>query len=413
METVERRQRKVRCLYIVPNSPISPNYRGGGSAIYYEQLLSLVSLGVEVHLWHFCYDSRLAEFEKFIESEPQVWADLTGACASLFRTTISSTPSLAERIYNKSSNLLTGKEIRNPLVRGKCFSEFKNVVSKVKPDLIWAQHLVPTQISLLQKRIPTVYSHHDWLYKVKNLNNEQGLDQRSKTFEENAARSSAAVVSGSMVECEQLSRIGCNNVHYIPVAYEDAPISLSMNGHKARVVHLGGLATTATRVGLERFFTVVFDKLHLGPSDMLVVGDVSTATEQMRRYLDKVTPVGYVKDLATVLRPYDIHVIPWEHETGQRTRVVQAFNFGQALVATRKSVSCFPEVIDGENCLLVDSLDEMPAAIDRLMNDRGLRHRLGSRARETFETQFTRDVLLPRYQRVVDSVIKRAQATVA
>jgi glycosyltransferase involved in cell wall biosynthesis len=401
--TVEKRT-SLRCLYIVPNTPISPNYRGGGSAIYYEQLNSLVELGVELVLWQFYYSSRQAELERFIETEPDVWAEVSGRCERVYKTAIDDVPTVKERIYNKTSGFISGREIRNPLVRGKCYTQFKKIVGEVEPDFIWAQHLVSAQISLLQNRIPTVYSHHDWLYKVKNLGPEHKWDLRSKKFEERAALDAAAVVSGSMVECNELTELGCSNVHYIPVAFETAPIEFSPNGEKPRIVHLGGMGTTATRVGLERFFEVVWDRLDVKPADLWVVGDTNAATDEIKKQIANVTRPGYVKDLSSVLRPYDIHVIPWEHETGQRTRLVQAFNHGQALVATRQSVACFPEATHGENCILVESLDEMPAAVNRLLTDRDQRIRLGNAARKTFESSFTRDVLLPRYDRVIRSV---------
>jgi glycosyltransferase involved in cell wall biosynthesis len=394
----------VRCLYIVPNSPISPNFKGGGSAIYYEQLHSLIELGVEVYLWHFCYESRLEEFERFISSDHETWAEVNAVCSKIYRTQISDMPTLSERIYNKSSNFLTGNAIRNPLVRGSCSTQFRDILSKVEPDLIWAQHLISAQVSMLQKRVPVVYSHHDWLYKIKNPCREQTFDLRSKKFEESAALSAAAVVSGSNVECTQLSKVGCTNVHYIPVAYESAQIPISRNGDKPRIVHLGGMGTTATRIGLERFFDVVWKKLDIEPSNLWVVGDVTAASDQLKKDLEKVTCTGYVKKLGDVLRPSDIHVIPWEYETGQRTRLVQAFNYGQAVVAMRKSVSCFPEVVNNFNCILVDSLEEMSKAVSRLMLDVSSRTTLGENARATFLSCFTRGALLPKYKSLIGSL---------
>lgn len=404
MGSNEEEKIRERCLYIVPNSPISPNYRGGGAAIYYEQLHSLAQLGVEIYLWHFCYDSRFAELENFILSEPDIWADVNAICTKVYRTQVPDIPTLAERVYNRSSNILTANEIRNPLVRGKCYSKFKEVLAEVEPDIIWAQHLVSAQISLLQKKVPVIYSHHDWLYKIKSTDPNQKWDPKTKKIEENIARKGTAVVSGSAIECKQLIDIGCSNVHYIPVAYKAATNVISKIGGKPRVVHLGGLGTTATRIGLERFFDVVWERLDKGSTDMWVVGDISDASDKMKKDLAMVTCAGFVKDLGDVLRPNDIHVIPWEYETGQRTRLVQAFNYGQAVVATKQSVMCFPEAIDGYNCLLVDSLDEMPRAIDALVENDEQRTRLSDNARATFKAHFTREVLLPKYKAVIDSI---------
>ena len=137
---------------------------------------------------------------------------------------------------------------------------------------------------------------------------------------------------------------------------------------------------------------------------MWVVGDMAGASVRLNEMLKNVTAPGFVSDLAQVLRPNDIHVIPWEYETGQRTRLVQAFKYGQAVVATRKSVSCFPEAVDDHNCILVDSLEEMSHAIIRLRLDDVHRTRLGKNARATFISSFTRDSLMPRYKLLIDSI---------
>lgn len=396
----------MRCIYLVPNGPISPNYSGGGSAIYYEQLLALAELNVEIYLWHFCYASRLNEFERFMAQDLSSWQDISSLCRKVFRTTVTDRPNLSARFANKLANRLSGFELRNPLIRSECYPVLKRLMSDIEPDIIWAQHLVGAQVALLQNSAPVVYSHHDWIYKVKGVSDDNGDSRRSQQSEENTSRRAAAVVSGSMVECGQLRDAGCRNVHYIPVAFEPLqdrkPNRHASNG--AKLIHLGGLGTTANRIGLERFFDVVWGKLGLGRDDMMVVGDMSSATDSMKEHLAQVSETGYVADLSTVMRPYDIHVIPWEYETGQRTRLVCAFNHRQAVVATRKSVSCFPEVIDRQNCLMVDSLDDMPEAIKMLLKDERLRRRLGDNARATFETHFTRKALLPRYRQVLDSI---------
>ncbi len=104
------------------------------------------------------------------------------------------------------------------------------------------------------------------------------------------------------------------------------------------------------------------------------------------------------------MRPYDLHIIPWEYSTAQRTRLPMAFNLGQVVVAVRAGVAGFPEVIDGENCRLVDRLDQMGSVIKELLRDPEQRERLGNAARRTFERYFTRHALLPRYETVITSV---------
>ena len=396
----------MRCLYVVPNSPISPNYSGGGSSIFYEQLVSLTRIGVKVSLWHFCYESRSDDFESFVSTDIATWQRVQAMCERIHRTVLPDKPGLADRAKNKVANMLTGFHVENPSLRGTLLRKFKELARDVEPDFVWAQHLPSASVAVQQAKVPVVYSHHDWLYKVKGLNGNTAWGQRSKKTEEEVVRRASAVVSGSYVECDQLREVGSSNVHYIPVAYETVQPSEKDSGAAPRLVHLGGLGTTANRIGLERFFDVVWPNIKIDRSNMLVVGDMTLASDKMKRHLQQVTSTGYVEDLSRVIRAHDVHIIPWEHDTGQRTRLVLAFNYCQAVVAIRKSVSCYPEAVDGENCILVDSLEDMASAIHRLLFDDDLRRRLGENARKTFEASFTRKVLLPKYEKVIESVVR-------
>jgi glycosyltransferase involved in cell wall biosynthesis len=117
---------------------------------------------------------------------------------------------------------------------------------------------------------------------------------------------------------------------------------------------------------------------------------------------------GFVEDLSTVLRPYDIHIVPWSHNTGVRTRIPLALNYGQALVAMRTTAACLDELRDGENCLLVSDFGEMAQAIRRLLHDDALRRRIADEGRKTFLACFTREGLQPRFDRFLRQFLVKA-----
>jgi glycosyltransferase involved in cell wall biosynthesis len=135
-----------------------------------------------------------------------------------------------------------------------------------------------------------------------------------------------------------------------------------------------------------------------------VIGDTAGASPVLQEHLRNVKCSGFIKDLTTVLRPFDLHVIPWEYSTGQRTRLPVAFNHAQVVVATRAAVACYPEARDRENCRLVDRLEDMVPVITELLAAPGERSRLGRAARATFEKQFTRTSILPKYVEVLNAI---------
>jgi glycosyltransferase involved in cell wall biosynthesis len=394
----------MRSIFIVSRRTISPNGKGGASAIHYEQLNALWELGHEIHLWHYCYPAQREEFDRYIEAEPGLWTEIESKCKSVTLTTLPDRPSFGNRLSNKVANLLSSEDVMNPLLRRVAFPVLKQLIREVEPDFIWSQHFGATQVASLQSKVPVVYSHHDWLHKIKKVHANGNGSSRLKDAEESVARKVKAVVSGSSVECEQLREIGCKNVAYIPVAYDLASLGPDARpAPSARLVHLGGMGTTANRVGLERFFEVAWPSLS-GVGELWVVGDTGQATPALARSLARVNCTGFVRDLGTVLRPFDLHIIPWEQSTGQRTRMVQAFNYAQVVVAVRASVAGFPEAVDGRNCRLVARLDQMADVVKELIDKPAERERLGKAARETFEKCFTRQSLLPRYQAVISSI---------
>lgn len=409
----------MRCLFIMTQQPLSPHSRGGGSAIFYDNLCSLHELGNEIHLWHYADPDSRREFDKFVEGDGDIWSQVRSMCRSVNMTTLPGIRGLKNQtrriIRKRIQRLFSDRPLRHPMLRDPDLRSFalprlQRLIAEIRPEVIWACHLQPAWLAGLQTDVPVIYSHTDWLYRVLALREGQAEDPAWREDEEEAARRVAKVVSGSMVECRQLQAIGCSSVDYVPVSYAVPPIHL--NGQSLdspRLVHFGDMGTTANQVGLLRFFETVWPGLKSESPDFWAVGDTTHAPPKLAQYLADVQCPGHVTEWTSVLRPYDIQIIPWEHSTGQRTRVPVAFGCGQVVVAVHAGVSGYPEARDGENCRLVERLDQMGAVIKELLNDPGQRGKLGKAARMTFDTHFTRRALLPRYEALMADLKSRGK----
>lgn len=389
----------MRCLYIVAHHPLSPNYRGGGSAIYHDQLLALRALRHEIDLWIYFTPRTRAAFDAFIEQDRATYDHVVGECRSVTLTVFPEQVGYADRLRARAMGWIAGEPVANALYRTRGREELDRLIARFSPDVIWAHHLGPAQMAVLQHQVPVIYVHHDWVSKVRALARNGDVSEAHERCERRVARAAAAVVSGSATECEQLRTLGCARVVHIPVTYGEVAWSPPCHAPvPARVVHLGGLQTTANRVGLERFLDVVWPALAQPRPELWVIGDLDGAGAGLSRRLQDATCTGFVPALSTVLRPFDVHVIPWEHDTGTRTRLPLAFAYGQTVVAVRAAVAGSPEARDGENCRLVSRLDEMPAALEALLASPAERERLGRAARRTYVAELARDVLLCRYE---------------
>jgi glycosyltransferase involved in cell wall biosynthesis len=307
-----------------------------------------------------------------------------------------------------------------------CFDQgtvgkLRAAIATIAPRLMLGEHLLPTAFAMAAKTdVPVVYSHLDWLWLIKRLRTGESAksiryrlrNQLLRRAELCAVRQASGCLSVSATEAEQIKEAGAKKIAYIPTTYECARPRPRGAGEAPRIVHFGGMRATANRLGLLRFLEVVWpeisDRLWPRPR-LLVVGALSDAPSALVEKLEGAGAecAGYVPDLGEVLRAGDINVIPWEHNTGGRTRIPMALNYKNAVVSTRAGAACYPELVHGRNCVLVDGLEPMGAEICRLMRNEGERERIAQNGKETFLRCFTREAVQPRFDAFVRSLFSR------
>lgn len=164
-----------------------------------------------------------------------------------------------------------------------------------------------------------------------------------------------------------------------------------------RIVHLGSTETTANRIGLQAYFQEAHEqvvtlcreqKIEL---QLWLLGDTSRAKEplagQIRRSGAKLT--GHVTNFDATLRPFDVTIIPYEHDTGFRSKMPLLFRYGQVLVSTRAALAgSWVEGLE-KACVVVDSIADFPQAIANLAADPAERERLGRAANAFFNQHFS------------------------
>jgi glycosyltransferase involved in cell wall biosynthesis len=265
---------------------------------------------------------------------------------------------------------------------------------------------------------PIVYSHNDWKWRIKQHRTtektQKWYDHIKYRFrrrqEEKLVQEVAGCVAASASEAEEIRPLN-PNVFFLPTTYSPIPNTMSTpRDGDIRVVHLGGMQTTANRLGLERFLDLSWPLICQSlpnPPALWIVGSLDGASNSLRLKLEqaKATCTGFIEDLTSVLRPNDIHIIPWEYNTGTRTRIPLLLNHRQVLLSTRAAAACLPELINDENSVLVEDLAQMAAEIVELMNDPARRQRLAWAGRQTFERHYTREAIQPRFNQFLQNLI--------
>lgn len=160
-----------------------------------------------------------------------------------------------------------------------------------------------------------------------------------------------------------------------------------------RLLLLGGLGTTATRLGLELACAEILPALdrELGDAayEVRVVGS-GTLPPRLAAALDRpgVEVVGFVADTGAEVMAAHVFLVPSPYPVGARTRLAEALSFGASVVAHRAAAAGIPELVHDENALLASDGKGLAAAVVRLSRDDGLRRRLATAARRTYEESF-------------------------
>lgn len=377
-----------KLLFIVNQGEISPNTNGGAS-VYYSHLECLWRAGFQIELLAVQWSDKTAfkpedysQVKQFVSGvEPYVIKRTKGIknFTHWFRAIFE--PQLYEYSFlNDVNNAFLEQYIEKRNIE-LIFAEWRWTA-------IWA---VFAKVS-----IPVIYGHHDWEYKLAKLRKKLTVKDKFHNFQKKRVefalvRNASLCISGSYTETVEIENISEKKALYIPTTY--APIEPKLPALESpNIIHLGGMGTTANRLGLERFLDLCWDVIHKTQPTikLVVIGDLSQVSASLTKKLQAPNIVckGFVADLQTVLNPCDIHIIPWEYNTGTRTRIPVVLNYEQVLVTTKDAARCFPEITD-KNSVLCQDLNEMIDKILNLYSDRERLHLLSKNGKALFLQVFT------------------------
>jgi glycosyltransferase involved in cell wall biosynthesis len=379
-----------RILFAFNYSAISSNNSGGGGTVNYSHLKLLSELGHEIVLLPIIWDDKntfdesdFDEVKSLIEKVVPLKVDqekrkrrFKWIYYALFK------PAEFEYFFLNESNK----------------KALQQIVENNKVDVIWSEWRWAALLAWKTKlNVKKIYSHHDWEYKLSLLRSKPTLNKRFHTFQKKRVeikmvKEFDACISGSYTEAKEISVLSKKETCYIPITYKRLELKEQTNS-TANLVHLGSMGTTANRLGLERFLNICWDdiKKEIPQIQLKIIGNINKAQQSLKEKLQndpQINVLGFVKELSDGLLPYDIHIIPWEYNTGTRTRVPLILNFKQALVATKASVECFPE-ITANNAVLANNLQDMTKQIIDLYSDTERLHLLAENGYKTFSENYT------------------------
>ena len=391
-------------LFIVNAGKISPNENGGAS-VYFSHLELL-------HKAHYNITLLVVEWPTALAYKTEDYDEVLCFVDSIVQLKCASKS--PQRGFKRLKNALFFPAVFEYFFLNQTNKEKLRAIAKLHAiDVVWAEWRWAALLAWYSTlKLPLVYAHHDWEYKLARLRSKQNLLKRfhnyqKKRVEFKLVKGVAACISGSFTETKEIHQLSNNPALYLPTTYTSVTTHL-IPSKVPNIIHLGGMGTTANRLGLERFLDVCWEdiKAKHPSSRLLVIGSLKQASASLLEKLKdtNIDCLGFVKDLSRVLQPEDIHIIPWEYNTGTRTRVPLALNYQQVLVATKASVEAIPEIKNNQNALLFNDLHEMASGLISLMQNSTLRKELSKVGKATFFNKFTAESQLKNVKNFIDTI---------
>jgi glycosyltransferase involved in cell wall biosynthesis len=121
---------------------------------------------------------------------------------------------------------------------------------------------------------------------------------------------------------------------------------------------------------------------------MLVGGDEPDDIRVLAARDPSVRLLGYVPEIASFLRRFAIMAYPMRLVGGTRLKFLEALGAGMACVSSSIGAEGV-EARDGYHYLMADDPASFTEAVERILNDPGLRRSLGQRGRELVRDRYT------------------------
>lgn len=225
-------------------------------------------------------------------------------------------------------------------------------------------------------------------------------------------------------------RHGVTSMAYAPTPVHDPhpsgalEMKFALESAAPRILLIGDLGGTSTQSGFDDLVRQVVPALDRafgvqGYAVNVVGGGRPTGIARELENHPAVHWLGRKNGLAgeeEFLRA-NVLLVPNTISLGVRVRILTAFSHATCVVANRANAEGIPELVDGVNCLLADSGQELADKLLLALSDAGTRRRLAAGGRETFEQRFSENaagsIILARAEDMVARWAEKKSRTAA
>jgi glycosyltransferase involved in cell wall biosynthesis len=374
--------------------------RVGIEVRYWQNMASLLALGHELHLIVCCAEE---EIEPEIRHKLGSIHYVNGAKRATTR-------------FESWRSLVDDKAALQfflPQIRG-LHGEISKFAARIRPDLILADWF--GSLALAPHHFPVVYSHHDFYYKVRFIRNkiknqqiqwpERRRLKKLQQVEQALCSKAAHIISVSALEKEELARVA-KHASYIPIVGPTIPRPNGKLAKKGRIFLFGAMPATPMRYAVRHLREKIWPLLEKDMPDVEWHHVGKPETQDTDDWIWMKTNFichGFVDDLSKEFCPGDACLTPYIEDNGFRTHFVTAAAYGVINIGYESTFLCAPEFTDKKDCLIIRSPAELVDSLRLYAHDAKLRYDLGEASRALYQSAFSFEAQLPKYELAIRQV---------
>jgi glycosyltransferase involved in cell wall biosynthesis len=268
------------------------------------------------------------------------------------------------------------------------------------------------RISAFLARTPIIIAHvHTtyWDFKKRHLRLEKALSWITDSIICCSDAVKEFIVSNEKINLRKTTTI-YNGVHC--KKKDDKEAVQDLNDQKVvQIVVVASLVENKGHENLLEAFSKIVTKHNNVKLNILGDGPLRfQLTDQAKRLgiSDHTDFLGIVYDVQMILRNCDIVVLPSIAREGLGMAIIEGMCLAKAIIAS--DLGGIPELVEnGVNGYLIPpgDPDYLSEKLEVLINNRGLRNRMGSEGRRKFEENFDADTMIKNVEELYDSLLER------
>ncbi len=210
----------------------------------------------------------------------------------------------------------------------------------------------------------------------------------------------AICVSASEAQCVKARwRIPAEYIPTVPPATAGEPAK-GLNP-SIRYWIYGGSGATSNKIILDHLARELYDLLKAAAprAEFHQAGNFNTYAPERIEWLRRhFTVHGFMDDPARIFQRGDFCLIPYQYDTGFRTKIPEVCGYGMICAGYPATFACCPEMRDGYNCIIAETPAALAEKLALVASDDVTRERLSASAIETRRRDFSPVVLLEKYR---------------